>query len=660
MNATTRRTLAVGLLVFAAACSEQPVAPEVVTTPGLTGQVEEPSPTEAHLIELVHVIFEEGERELPLSLVSQIKDLLTVGDFDGAVAAAIELIVLVRDEIEPGEEELLQEVVEALTLCFAEFGHDAGFGTIGSAGGTVTTNLAEAGITVPTGGVLELTIFSISQIPGGCLDTDLPQSAQCYRYTAIPNVPFQLPATIGECIDPAFVKPSQEGLIRLGAQDIDPTSGMTRVVTLPPVAGSELSFLSCPPLTFSTLEPSSGLYQYARRAWQEAKGGLATLLMPTPLQADATALALSRGVGGKKGSLTDVAAILAAEMAKFDGDGQSGSPGAELPIDPAVLVTDVDGNPVTGASVHFEVLSGNGSVTPATVHSDMNGIARVDAWILGNPGTNILEAWGKGIADPADPGESWNGGPFADEAVVVDHATGRLQFSASALLGGWDLVVINDVDIFDQTGTADPNNRTLIGNVIGYFNAGRGAETTVWFDRGRGSKCFDKGGCRDSDLAAMAGIISDAGLTLENNNSGNKNRYGSIPANVKTIFLWNPTIPFQKGEIAAFNTFLTEGGRLVLVGEEKDFIGANGIRAANRLLADLGSSMRVNGDNVDCAPTNLPSTSINGANPIMFGLTGLTMNCAASTTMNTSDGDRLFTDSSNSAVLGGVAVDLQP
>jgi len=164
----------------------------------------------------------------------------------------------------------------------------------------------------------------------------------------------------------------------------------------------------------------------------------------------------------------------------------------------------------------------------------------------------------------------------------------------------------------------------------------------------------------DADLVTMSGIITGAGLTLANNNSGSKNRYKNIPANVKAIFLWNPTVAFQKGEVSAFQAFLSEGGRITLVGQEKNFIGANGINTANRLLGDLGAAMRVNGDNVDCSPTTLSAASINATAVIMNGVTGLSMNCAASTTMSTADGNRLFTDSSNGTVLGGVAIDLQP
>jgi hypothetical protein len=70
--------------------------------------------------------------------------------------------------------------------------------------------------------------------------------------------------------------------------------------------------------------------------------------------------------------------------------------------------------------------------------------------------------------------------------------------------------------------------------------------------------------------------------------------------------------------------------------------------------------MQINSDNVDCGTTLLSSTSINSNAVIMNGVTGLSMNCAVSTTMTTADANLLFTNSSRSLVLGGVAIDLQP
>ena len=76
------------------------------------------------------------------------------------------------------------------------------------------------------------------------------------------------------------------------------------------------------------MDPETDLFHYAKRGFQKIQDGLVAMVTPTPLQADATALALSRGYGGKKGSLTDVAAILPSQMSKFDGDEQTGPTGA--------------------------------------------------------------------------------------------------------------------------------------------------------------------------------------------------------------------------------------------------------------------------------------------------------------------------------------------
>lgn len=60
---------------------------------------------------------------------------------------------------------------------------------------------------------------------------------------------------------------------------------------------------------------------------------------------------------------------------------------------PAVLVIDSYGNPVPGATVTFEVTSGNGSLTGATAISDSNGQAHLGSWTLGGSvGMNTIRA----------------------------------------------------------------------------------------------------------------------------------------------------------------------------------------------------------------------------------------------------------------------------
>jgi hypothetical protein len=653
MKTSTLRAVAVGLLVFAVGCSEQPVAPDPVLIPGTTLDAKPGSATEALLNDKLNEIFEPGERSVPNSTLAGLKDCATQKpnpDWPCAFAAAFDLLVQAADEIDPNDpldDDLLEEFAELITRYFNELGGVGTLCAIFPAGGDCITENADAGVNIPSTALAAPALITITrrELAAGerCLDTDNPQSpVDCWTFTS--TEPFQDSVLVGQCINTDWVKSSQVPLIRLGGQDGNV------VATLPAnYAPGDLDFLTgCTPIMISAAEPN-GLFQYAQQGWQQLKSGLTSLFGPIPLQADAIAVLATGGIGGKKGSFSDFGPMLPSEMSIHQGDGQTGGIGTEAPVDPAVLVTDVEGGLVEGASIHFQVLLGGGSVTPMTVYSTAAGIAKVDSWILGNPGANVLEAKGAGIGDPGDAG------PLVDDGVAVTHDTGRVQFNAEAILpGGGELVVINDVDVFDNAGAANDGNAKLIDNLVAFFNADRGLGTTIWYDRGRSSKCADFTGCTDTDLTTMLGIVETDGRMVNNNNSGSGDRYGTIPAGVKVIFLWNPTTSFQKQEVNALKTFMSEGGRVVLVGENKDFVGANGITAANRLLKDLKVAMRVNSDNVACPGPTVTTT--NGASLIMTGVGvvgGITIDCASSMTM---EGEELF--SSGGSWVGGVAIDL--
>jgi concanavalin A-like lectin/glucanase superfamily protein/Big-like domain-containing protein len=125
-----------------------------------------------------------------------------------------------------------------------------------------------------------------------------------------------------------------------------------------------------------------------------ASGGdwtLSTLAGANTLQATAVGLTGSPVVFTATG--TAGAAALLFERA---GDGQTASIGTALPIQPAVQVTDVYGNPSpSGIPVTFTVQSGGGGVSSApsvTVTTDLSGTASV-SWTLGSQaGANTLTA----------------------------------------------------------------------------------------------------------------------------------------------------------------------------------------------------------------------------------------------------------------------------
>lgn len=107
-----------------------------------------------------------------------------------------------------------------------------------------------------------------------------------------------------------------------------------------------------------------------------------------------------------------------ADLSIQAGDNQSGEVTSVLPITPAVIVTDLIGNPVSGIPVTFNVESGGGIITGGSVTTDLNGIAAVGSWRLGPlVGTNTLSAATPGLSPVLFTATSQAG--FAAEIVLV-------------------------------------------------------------------------------------------------------------------------------------------------------------------------------------------------------------------------------------------------
>lgn len=223
---------------------------------------------------------------------------------------------------------------------------------------------------------------------------------------------------------------------------------------------------------------------------------------------------------------------------------------------------------------------------------------------------------------------------------------------------GEDIVVFNDINPFDNTGMTNPNNVLMVTNLVDFVTSGpRGSATTVWFDRGRNSKCAGTGECSDGSLSTMRSTITGAGFTIENISS-TSGSITSIPAEVKVIFLWNPLVPFTLQEVNAFKEFAKEGGRVVFIGEWDRYYGS-GIELENDFLLDMGAVMTNIGMAVDPGYTLLPETSLR-PHQITQGLTNLTIAYASVIVPGPQDYP-LFYDTTNTFCLAGVAqVDTTP
>lgn len=84
------------------------------------------------------------------------------------------------------------------------------------------------------------------------------------------------------------------------------------------------------------------------------------------------------------------------------GDAQLGAAGAELPIDPGVVILDASGKGVPGIAVTFVVTTGGGSLVGGSATTDAQGTAKVTSWTLGQTvGGNTITASAAGV--PGSP-----------------------------------------------------------------------------------------------------------------------------------------------------------------------------------------------------------------------------------------------------------------
>ena len=362
---------------------------------------------------------------------------------------------------------------------FCDNDDDCGEASLGPGGVTFTTNTGNAGLGIPEDAVVDDVIVILERVPCPMTDgrvtflpIDLPQFPFCYNMTTDPPLPeggFEFPAVAGVCLDLdsetlAILKEGQEEELQIHHLRND---GI--VEALPNVAAP---FLPCDDSFVAA--SSNPIVQFARRGWRAVRRHMSPWFMPEP------ALARSDfGFGGDEfDGESPLVWALPAQFAIVSGTETGvGAVGSERIPPPEVVVTDVNGVAVQGATVAWKItqptagtlgsLDETGSTVPkcgagavedcfpsgffdgVRLVTDMNGKASI-GWTLGdNP--NTLQAFGRGIgclsADECGflengfsvtPGEpptltQISTGPFAIHAGdKVFVGTGLLQFTAVA------------------------------------------------------------------------------------------------------------------------------------------------------------------------------------------------------------------------------------
>lgn len=218
---------------------------------------------------------------------------------------------------------------------------------------------------------------------------------------------------------------------------------------------------------------------------------------------------------------------------------------------------------------------------------------------------------------------------------------------------GGDVVVINDMNLFDNNAMAAANNPLFAKNLVTFASVGpRNAGTVVLMDYGRNSRCFADSECAPASQSSFYAAIMSAGLTVTSISSSSGTLTSIDPA-VKVVFLWNPLVPYTTAEINTFKQFASEGGRLVFVGEWLGFYSSDGLALENAFLKDMGAQMTNMGDQIDCGYTDLPMSSLR-PHEVTAGLSGLRIACASEIIPGPDDFP-LFFDTTNTKLLGAVA-----
>jgi hypothetical protein len=181
------------------------------------------------------------------------------------------------------------------------------------------------------------------------------------------------------------------------------------------------------------------------------------------------------GSGGLVSSVTFSATATvgqATQLVLNAGNNQSRVSGQALTTAPSVVVRDAFGNPVAGVPVSFAVVSGGGTVSPATsVLTDAQGVASVSSWVLGSSaGVNTLSATAEGLTgSPVIFTATGTVGPASQLVLITQPVLGQ----TGALFATQPVVQIRDAQgnlVTTSTATVSVaifsgTNGTLLGLV---------------------------------------------------------------------------------------------------------------------------------------------------------------------------------------------------
>jgi hypothetical protein len=165
---------------------------------------------------------------------------------------------------------------------------------------------------------------------------------------------------------------------------------------------------------------------------------------------------LNPGTGGESNGITftlTAAAQTPARLTRESSESQTALASENTRVAPAVSVRDASDRPIAGIPVQFNVTSGGGVITPASLVTDANGIARATSWRLGSTiGQNTVVVSSPNLASLTFNATATAPAPPAPPAPV---ATAFQAITPSTLAGSTGAAVSQPpaVIVKDQNGT---------------------------------------------------------------------------------------------------------------------------------------------------------------------------------------------------------------
>jgi uncharacterized protein YjdB len=197
---------------------------------------------------------------------------------------------------------------------------------------------------------------------------------------------------------------------------------------------------------------------------------------------------------------------------------------------------------------------------------------------------------------------------------------------------GADLVVINDLNAFDDIIISEANNATFFKNLVAFTPVGaRAAATKVLFQYGHGSQCaLDF--CSPSVTTQLRAGFASVGITASIND--NSAFVGVIPSDVRVVFLMVPTTHYSVTEVNNLKSFAAGGGRIVFIGEQSGYY--LGTAVENALFPQLGSEMSISNGQVACSNSAIDAAHIR-SHSTTTGVSSLTLPCSAGMSLGPND-----------------------